>query len=117
MLTILNHLCVWWFVTRPDDVDENTQAFWWSEAVLLSVLAFLYILAQAIKGHHVMAGALLATVHRGYDLNWLDEFPVKVNALTTAHVNAAIKKYLKPDSLFIIKAGTIPGAMPAPEPT
>jgi zinc protease len=60
-----------------------------------------------------MAGALLAAVHRGYDLNWLDEFPVKVNALTTEQVNAAIKKYLKPESLVIIKAGTVPGAIPA----
>ena len=59
-----------------------------------------------------MAGSLLAAVHRGYDLNWLDEYPHKINSLTTAQVNAAIKKYLKPDSLFLIKAGTVPGAIP-----
>jgi zinc protease len=54
-----------------------------------------------------MAAALLAAINRGYDVNWLDEYPVKINALTTEQVNAAIKKYLKPDDLYLIKAGTI----------
>jgi len=28
-------------------------------------------------------GAMLSAVHRGYDLDWLDEYPAKINALTT----------------------------------
>lgn len=60
-----------------------------------------------------MAGTLLATVHRGLPLTWLDTYPAELGALTPAQVNAAIKKYLKPDSMFLIKAGTVPGAMPA----
>ncbi len=56
-----------------------------------------------------LAGAMLNAVHRGYDLNWLDEYPAKVNALTTDQVNGAIKKYLKPENFFLIKAGTVPG--------
>jgi zinc protease len=59
-----------------------------------------------------MAGQLLATVHRGLPLSWLDTYPEELNALSPEQVNAAIKKYLKPDSLFIIKAGTVPGAVP-----
>jgi zinc protease len=58
-----------------------------------------------------MAGALLAAINRGYDVNWLDEYPKKIEALTTAQVNGAIKKHLKPDAMFIIKAGTVPGAV------
>lgn len=57
-----------------------------------------------------LAGAMLNAVHRGYDLNWLDEYPGKINALTTEQVNGAIKKYLKPENMYLIKAGTIPGA-------
>jgi zinc protease len=57
-----------------------------------------------------LAGSLLAAIHRGYDETWLDEFPKKINALTTADVNNAIKKYVKPDSLFIVKAGSVPTA-------
>ncbi len=55
-----------------------------------------------------MAAALLATVTRGYDLGWLDEFPDRINALTEHQVNDAIKKYIKPDDMVLIKAGTLP---------
>ncbi|MES2951426.1 MAG: pitrilysin family protein [Pseudomonadota bacterium] len=60
-----------------------------------------------------MAENLIATVSRGYDVAWLDDFPVKVNALTDDQVNAAIKKYLKPESMVMVKAGTF-GAAAAP---
>ena len=59
-----------------------------------------------------MAGALLATVHRGYDQSWLDQYPKVIEALTLDQVNGAVKKHLKPDDMFIIKAGTVPGALP-----
>ncbi len=57
-----------------------------------------------------MAGALLNAVNRGYDLNWLDDFPVKIMALTDEQVNAAIKKYLKPGAMVLVKAGTLPAS-------
>ena len=57
-----------------------------------------------------MAGALLNAIHRGYDVTWLDEYPKKIEALTTGEINAAIKKHLKPESMYLIKAGTVPGA-------
>ena len=57
-----------------------------------------------------MAGALLNAVNRGYDLNWLDDFPVKIKALTDEQVNAAIKKYLKPGAMVLVKAGTLPAS-------
>jgi len=54
-----------------------------------------------------MAGALLATVQRGYPLNWIDDYPVQIRALTDAQVNGAIKKYLNPDKMVLVKAGTL----------
>jgi zinc protease len=54
-----------------------------------------------------MAGALLATVERGYPLNWIDDYPVQIRALTEAQVNGAIKKYLNPEKLVLVKAGTL----------
>jgi zinc protease len=57
-----------------------------------------------------MAASLLAAKHRGYDQTWLDQYPGKINAITLGEVNTAIKTYLKPDSMVIIKAGTIPGS-------
>ncbi|HWE24929.1 MAG TPA: pitrilysin family protein [Myxococcales bacterium] len=57
-----------------------------------------------------LASAILTTLERGYDLNWLDDYPDAINALTTSQVNAAIRKYLSPDRMKLVKAGTIPAA-------
>lgn len=53
---------------------------------------------------------LLLTLHRGKDLAWIDQFPGAVRSLTVDQVNGAIKKHLNPDEMFLIKAGTVPGA-------
>ncbi|HSH37873.1 MAG TPA: insulinase family protein, partial [Chthoniobacterales bacterium] len=55
-----------------------------------------------------LSTALLESVHRGYDVNWLDEYPKRVAALTLPEVNAAIKKHLAPDKMTVIKAGSVP---------
>ena len=55
-----------------------------------------------------MAQALLAAVNRGYGVEWLDDFPIKINALTPEQVNAAIRKYLHPNKMYLIQAGTVP---------
>ncbi len=55
-----------------------------------------------------MAQALLAAVNRGYGVEWLDDFPMKINALTPEQVNAAIRKYLHPEKMYLIEAGTLP---------
>jgi zinc protease len=60
-----------------------------------------------------MAGALLSAVNRGYDVNWLDEFPTRINALSEQQVNGAIKKYLKPENMMLVRAGTFEGGVPA----
>ena len=60
-----------------------------------------------------MAASLLAAKHRGYDQTWLDQYPDKIKAITLGEVNSAIKAHLKPDSMVMIKAGTIPGSTPA----
>jgi zinc protease len=59
-----------------------------------------------------LAANLLTAIERGYDVNWLDQYPDLINGLTLDQVNTAIKKHLKPDSMFIIKAGTVPGVTP-----
>jgi zinc protease len=64
-----------------------------------------------------LAGALLIALHRGYDQAWLDQYPQVIEALTLTQVNSVIKKYLNPEEMFIIKAGTIPGVITAPAPT
>ncbi|MDB6094557.1 MAG: peptidase domain protein [Verrucomicrobia bacterium] len=57
-----------------------------------------------------MAASLLGTINRGVGPEWIDQYPAKVDALTLQEVNSAIKKHLDPAKMFIIQAGTIPGA-------
>ncbi|HVU22599.1 MAG TPA: pitrilysin family protein [Opitutus sp.] len=57
-----------------------------------------------------MAGTILTAVERGYNVDWLDNYPKIIDALTTSGINATIKKYLDPEKMYIVKAGTIPGA-------
>lgn len=69
---------------------------------------------QLVGSYHVslattdgIAKALLQAVQRGYDVNWLDQYPKAVQALTLEQVNAAIKKYLDPSKMVLIKSGTV----------
>lgn len=57
-----------------------------------------------------LAQSLLLAVQRGKDPSWLDQYPGVIRALTLAEVNGSIKQHLKPDEMFLIKAGTVPGA-------
>ncbi|RIK79955.1 MAG: insulinase family protein [Planctomycetota bacterium] len=53
-----------------------------------------------------MANAILDAIERGLDPSWIDDYPAKLAALTLDEVNAAIKKYVDPDKLIIVTAGT-----------
>lgn len=53
-----------------------------------------------------IANSLLATVKRGLPPSWIDDYPARIHALTTAQINAAIKKYLHPERMVLIKAGS-----------
>ncbi len=59
-----------------------------------------------------LSSTILNTLNRDLPLSFIDDIGNKVNAVTASQVNAAIKKHLDPEKMVIIKAGTIPGAMP-----
>lgn len=59
-----------------------------------------------------MAGTILNTMNRELPLSFIDEYGNKINSLSLAQVNGAIKKHLNPDQMVLIKAGSVPGAMP-----
>ena len=54
-----------------------------------------------------MAGQLLSIAQRNIKMDFLDQYPDKINELTLDAVNGAIKKYVKPDNLHIIVAGSV----------
>jgi zinc protease len=55
-----------------------------------------------------LASNILAVVDRGYGLNWLDEYPARLQALTLEQVNGAIRRHLDPDKMTLALAGTLP---------
>jgi zinc protease len=57
-----------------------------------------------------LAAALLNALQRGYGPEWVDEFPRRLQALTLEEVNAAIKKFVHPDRMVVVMAGSLPGA-------
>ena len=54
-----------------------------------------------------MAFTLLSSVRRGLALNWIDDYPKNVEAVTLDQVNGAIKRHIDPGKLVIIKAGNV----------
>jgi zinc protease len=55
-----------------------------------------------------LAGALLACLQRGYGPEWIDAYPGRVEALTAAQVNAALRRHLDPDRMITVLAGPLP---------
>ncbi len=65
-----------------------------------------YKVALATTGG--LATTILNSIQRGMGLEWVDEFPRRVQALTLPEVNGAIKKYLNPETMVTVLAGTLP---------
>ncbi|MSU49093.1 MAG: insulinase family protein [Opitutus sp.] len=55
-----------------------------------------------------LASTLLNAVQRGYGPEWADEFPRRVQALSLEEVNASIKKFIDPEKMVTVLAGTLP---------
>lgn len=84
---------------------------WWREGVTSDELAArkLNMIGQYQVGLATtagMAGAILTMLERGMPLSWLDDLPKAINALTVDQVNAAIRKYVDPQKLVLVEAGT-----------
>ena len=52
-----------------------------------------------------LAGQILATVENGRELDYIDSYPDKINAVTLNEVNKAIKKYCNERELVTVVAG------------
>jgi len=55
-----------------------------------------------------LAQSILTTAERGFDLEYVDRFPEKIEALTLDEVNEAVQKHLRPGDLHEALAGTEP---------
>jgi zinc protease len=86
---------------RPDELaDEKSSA----------IGAFKVSLAT----NEGLAEALWNAEFFNLGIDYIDRFPELVQAVTIEQVNAAIRKYFRPDQLTVVIAGDYPAATPAP---
>jgi zinc protease len=85
---------------------------WWSGGVTEAELADH---KQGLVGGYFvglsttagLAGTILSSIQRGYDLTWLDRYPAAIQALTRTQVNDSIKAHLNPDAMVLVEAGSV----------
>ncbi|HHM02006.1 MAG TPA: insulinase family protein [Caldithrix abyssi] len=54
-----------------------------------------------------MARQILSFLQRGLDISYMDEYPSKIQQVTLDQVNRVIKKYVDPDKVVTVVAGSI----------
>jgi zinc protease len=54
-----------------------------------------------------VASALVTAEKFGYGPRYLDEFPARIAAVTTAEANAALRRHFAPEKLHLIVAGDL----------
>jgi zinc protease len=55
-----------------------------------------------------LADRLHDVLRRGLPLEWIDDFPARLSALTREQVHAAVRQHLSPESLREVKCGDLP---------
>ena len=55
-----------------------------------------------------LAGTVLRTLDAGLPLEYVDQYPDRVAALTLEQVNGAIRRHLDPSRMVTVEAGTLP---------
>lgn len=88
---------------------------WWADGITEAELADRkagliggYLVGMATTGG--VASTVLTSLQRGYDVSWLDTYPLAINALTHAQVNGAIKTHLDPSTMVLVEAGSVASA-------
>jgi zinc protease len=88
---------------------------WWADGITEAELAERkqglvggYFVGLSTTGG--VANTILTSIQRGYDVSWLDQYPLAIQALTRTQVNGAIKTHLNPGTMVLVKAGSIPAA-------
>ncbi|MBQ4913627.1 insulinase family protein [Maribacter sp. MMG018] len=54
-----------------------------------------------------LSRTILSFLQRGWEPDYIDQYPKDVESVTLDQVNAAIKKYIDPDNLIVIKSGSL----------
>lgn len=63
-----------------------------------------------------LASTILTMLNSGLPLEFVDEYPQRINALTLDQVNGAIRRHIDPSRMALVKAGTVDNAPAAAKP-
>jgi zinc protease len=92
---------------------------WWADGVTDAELSAhkqgligSYRVGLATAGG--VAGTILASVQRGYDLTWLDGYPRAIREVTRDQVDHAIRTHLDPKAMTMVEAGSVAATTPRP---
>ncbi|MEX1055030.1 MAG: insulinase family protein, partial [Rhodothermales bacterium] len=65
-----------------------------------------------------LASTLLKNAERGFDVGYLDRFPLEVDSVTLEQTNEVLSRHLHPDEMHVAMAGMVPVELPdEKEPT
>ena len=106
---------------RGVESTRRVIATWWSDGVTDAELGAH---KQGLIGSYRVrlstaagvAGMILTSVQRGYDLTWLDGYPQAIRDVTRDQVNHAIRAHLDPQAMTLVEAGSVAAAAPTPPP-
>jgi zinc protease len=71
----------------------------------LETLSGSYLVGLSTTGS--VAGQVLSFVQRGFEPQYIDEYPKRLSSITTEQVNTTIRKYLKSDLNTVVIAGSL----------
>jgi zinc protease len=98
---------------------REVLATWWQDGITDDELAarkrgMVGSYAVGLSTTAGVAGFILISLQRGYDLPWLDEYPRAIEAITRDQVNRAIRAHLDPSKMVLVEAGSLGAAPSAP---
>ena len=74
------------------------------------VFTFMVVFYQVSLGSNAGVASALVTAEKfGLRPRYLDDFPSRIRAVTTAEANAAMRKHFVPEKLHVIVAGDLDG--------
>ena len=104
----------------PELLDKGIESTrreldkWWRDGVTQDELEATK--SNLIGSYHIrysntrsVVSQVMSLLDREMSLSWLDDYPQMVSALTLEQVNGAIRKYLDPKKMVLVKAGTVRG--------
>lgn len=92
---------------------ERELKHWWAEGITAQELAArkTTLIGQyevGLSDTQSIAATILLDVLRGKGVEWLDEYPKAIAAVSLDEVNQTIRRRLDPQRMVIVKAGTLP---------